>query len=127
MQSVELGLLMWDKRPFSGVEKRKFKRVKKFFVVSAKLSDDDPSDWTIVNLDNISEGGILFNHTEAFKNGELLNIKIKILPDKRPFQCLGKVILGQKLGDLRLYESAVQFTEVNSEDRALIHEALESS
>ena len=118
---------MWDKRPFSGAEKRRFKRVERFFVVSANPSDDDPSDWAIVNLENISEGGILFNHTEAFKNGASLNIKIKILPDKRPFQCVGKVVRGQKLGDLRLYESAVQFTEVNPEDRALIHEALGSS
>ena len=118
---------MWDKKPFSGAEKRKFKRIEKFFIVSAKSLDDDPSGWAVVNLENISEGGILFNHTEAFKLGAPLNIKIKILPDKRPFQCLGKVVRGQKLGDLRLYESAVQFTEVNPEDRALIHEALGSS
>ncbi len=116
-----------DKKNFSWQEKRRFKRIEKFFVVTVKTADDDYPHWTIVNLENISLGGILFNHTEAFKKGTRLNIKIKIRPDKQPVQCVGEVVRGQKLGDLRLYESAVQFTEVNSDDRILIHEALEGS
>ena len=115
---------MWDKKPLSVQERRKFKRIERFFVVSVKVAGDEAADWVLVNLENISEGGILFNHTEPFRAGTSLGIKIKILPDKPSFECAGKVIRGQKLGDLRLYESAVQFTKVSSEHRALIHEAL---
>ena len=115
---------MGDKRPFLTQERRRFKRMEKFFVVIARVTDDDSPNWTLVNLENISEGGILFNHTEGFEKGTRLNIRINILPDKSPVHCVGKVVRGQKLGELRLYESAVQFTEVSAEGRALIHEAL---
>ena len=115
---------MWDKKPLSAQEKRKFKRIEKFFVVSVRVASGESADWVLVNLENISEGGILFNHTESFKAGTSLDIKIKILPDKPPFQYVGKVVRGQKLGELRLYESAVQFMEVSPEHRDLIHEAL---
>ncbi len=115
---------MRDKRPFSDAEKRKFKRIEKFFVVVTKLADDTSPDWTIVNLENISEGGILFNHTEPFAKGTRLSIQIKVLPNRPPVQCVGTVVRAQKLGELNLYESAVQFTEVNPDGRTLIHEAL---
>ena len=115
---------MWDKKTLSVQEKRKFKRVERFFVVSVKPAGDESADWVLANLENISEGGILFNHTEPFRAGASLDITIKILPDKPPFQCVGKVVRAQKLGELTLYEAAVHFTQVASEHRVLIHQAL---
>ena len=116
--------MMWDKKPYTGKEKRRFKRVERFFVVSVKAANDDAPDWTLVDLENISEGGILFNHSGPFETGRVLKVRVKILPDKGPVECAGKVTREQKLGELDLYESAVQFTDMSLEDRALVHEAL---
>lgn len=110
---------------YSGREKRKFKRVERRFVVTILPKGDSPP-WEIVDLENISEGGILFNHNEKIEEGTLLDLKIKIRQDKDAIQCAGRVIHAKKLGDLGLYEYGIGFFDVKPEDLILLRQSLES-
>ena len=111
---------------YSGPERREFKRFQKFFVVCIQAQEKISflDEWQIVGLENISEGGMLFNHNKALEKGAILKIKIKIDPDNNPIQCIGRIVRVQKLGQLELYEYGTHFTEIKPEDRALVRQAL---
>lgn len=111
---------------YSGLERRAFKRFEKFFVVCIQAQEKASflNEWQIVDLENISEEGIFFNHNKAMKKGAILKIKIKIVPDNDPIQCTGRIIHTQKLGQLELYEYGAHFTEINPEGRDLVRKTL---
>ena len=112
---------------YSGPEKRKYKRVFKRFVVSTQIGPKPDDPWEVVALENVSEGGRLFNHNEEIQEGKTLRFRIKIAEDLEPVECEGVVVHAQQLGDLQLFEYGVQFTNLDPADQALIRQSISDS
>ena len=112
---------------YSGSERRKFKRVFKRFVVSTQIGGKPDEPWEVVALENVSEGGLLFNHNEEIQEGTTLCFRIKIAEDLDPIECEGVIVHAQQLGDLQLFEYGVQFINLNSADQSLIRQSIGDS
>lgn len=106
-------------------EKRKHKRVGRRFIVNMQVAEAHPKHWQIVDLENISEGGILFNHNEKIKPKSVLNFKIKISSDRDAIRCSGQVMHVTQLGETGLYEYGIQFKKLQPEDQVFLRQALE--
>ena len=75
---------------FSGIERRRFKRLNKAFVV--RVREGEYNDWDVVMIHNISRGGMLFRIELPLKAGAILALKINIGLNKEAISCYAKVI-----------------------------------
>ncbi|MFH1093895.1 MAG: ATPase, T2SS/T4P/T4SS family [Candidatus Omnitrophota bacterium] len=69
---------------------------------------------------NISAGGLLFNISEYFTPGKIIEMKLELPDDERNIECLAKIIRCQEVLANKDYEIAVCFLDLpNSERRRL--------
>jgi len=111
-------------------EKRKYKRVKKPFIVSFQIKTSDaprkgPAVWDMVAVLNLGAGGMLFYYNKELKLDALMDLKINLLASKSPIECKGKVIRSEKLPFGHMYLVAVIFTDIDEKERAQINKAAE--
>lgn len=110
---------------YSGVEKRRFKRLFKQFVVRIQIQGAFSKNWDMVLIENISKGGLFFRTPTELKPGMLLNFKINIALNKHAISCVGRVVHVKPVGEPVLYEAGVSFTEIDESDAALINSTVE--
>lgn len=105
---------------FSGANKRRFARLNKQFVVRVQIQGGASKDWDMVLIKNISKGGLLFGYTTELKEGMILNFKINIALNKNPIVCAGQVIRVQAIGNPKIYEAGISFTQISESDAETI-------
>ena len=109
---------------FSGIERRRFKRLNKAFVV--RIQESIYSNWDVVLIHNISRGGLLLRIDSDLKVDMLLNLKINIALNREAISCFGKVVHARSLGlDTKFCEAGILFTQINEDDADLINRTVE--
>ncbi len=104
-------------------EKRKYKRVKKSFVLRYYVKNDKKSKHEITQLKNISQGGMCFVTTEAHPPDTKIKIELKT-PYLSDLTLLDGTILGSHENVKNLiYETRVEF-EFLDQDSAFIMDKL---
>ena len=67
---------------------------------------------------NISAGGLLFTAKENLTVGSILEMKIEIMDDAGPVECLTRVVRVQEIEEGQLFEIAVCYLDLSSGNRA---------
>ena len=112
---------------YSGVEKRRHKRIKQQFMVKfrEKTSDNEDSGWDMVTTRNLSAGGVLLNHNKGLKQGSLLEMQVNFPLSEDPINCVGKVLRFKDVPLSPIVEMAAMFTEIDDKIVRLIDRAAE--
>jgi len=103
-------------------KKRKYKRIKKPFIVRfQKLTKDGKSGvfpgWDIVSVQDLGAGGVLFNYDDKFEMDSRLEFKINFPTLVEPIGCKGKVIRIEKEINSSRVRIASIFTDINEEEK----------
>ena len=106
-------------------EKRKSKRLNKQFVVRFQIQGEVSRDWDMILISNISRGGLLFSYAKELKEGIVLSFKINIALNTNLIFCTGRVTRAKALGNSKMYETGVAFTEIKEADAILINNTVE--
>ena len=114
-----------EPKEFSGVEKRRFKRLNKQFVVRIQIQGGFSKTWDVVLIQNISKGGLLFSYYKPLNEGMQLNFKINIGLHKEPLECFGKIVRVQVVGDPKTYEAGVSFVDIKPSDADWINKTVD--
>ncbi len=97
-------------KDFKGEEKRKYLRLNKNLVISY-IKEDKDKGYDLSQIHNISQGGLLFNASQEFEEGDVLSIWVRFPFLKERTNILAEVVGCQKLRK-RLYQVRVQFVEI---------------
>ena len=99
---------------YSGPEKRKHPRIEANFVVSYRVKDPS-ARYDLSQTKNISQGGILLITNQEFDKGTKLTIVIRfpLIPEK--IEIDGAVIDSKEVVRKLIYETRIQFVNLNKE------------
>jgi len=110
-----------------GKEKRKYKRIKKPFMVRFQIKPHGSGDaeWNMVAVLNLGAGGVLFYYNKEVGLDSLLDIRIDFSTVKTPVNCVGRVIRVEELGYSQIFLTALVFTDIADKDRDMINRIAE--
>ena len=98
-------------------DQRRAKRIEKPFVLRLqKTSGSATKEWSFIFLRDISVGGLSFRSREVFLEGEVLNLKVSVIPNAPPIICRSEVVRCRPLGGERFFETALVFIDISQED-----------
>lgn len=117
---------------YNGQERRKHKRIEKpykstFRVINFKNPDMPPAGLDIVDLKDISAGGVSFNYSENLGIDSFLDLKIYMPASTRPLHCIGKVIRVEQLQPDSKFRIATEFAEISEQEKEMINKAAEET
>ena len=71
---------------------------------------------------DISQGGICLITRSPLKEGDVLNLTIRLLGEEKPFKVKGRVVWTQvfEIGNQKGYDNGIEFTEIPEDNRAII-------
>jgi type II secretory ATPase GspE/PulE/Tfp pilus assembly ATPase PilB-like protein len=75
---------------------------------------------------NVSAGGLLFACQELLPVGALLELKIELPDDKKPIECLGRILRVEEKEVNKTYDIAVCFLGIASADRSRLNRYVEA-
>jgi len=114
---------------YSGMEKRKNKRIKQQFMVKfkKKLSrkEDAEDGWEMVTTRNLSGGGVLLNYNSALKPGSVLEMQINFSLSENAINCEGEVLRTDEVQNSPVMQMAAMFTQIDKRMVELIDRAAE--
>ena len=114
---------------------RKYLRVKVSFRVAFRVIEMHREDMKLPESDNYSDydgvtqnlsaGGICFETIESLFKGDILELKIELMPNTPRIQCIGRVLRVSQAGEelkerdnnKKPKEAAVSFLAIHSKDR----------
>jgi len=81
----------------NGIEKRKYKRIEKPFIVKLQTIPDEPKerispDWDMVVAKDLGAGGVFFQCSRNLGIGTSLDLKIGFSTSTPPIKCVGVVV-----------------------------------
>ena len=128
-QKYKGGVTMEDKQKFQPsnikFERRKFKRIRKNYVVSYTPVKSEKLKCDISQTRNLSEGGLLFITDRMFQKGVILKLKLR-LPDFSDYVVLKvQVIDSKELAENLMYETRVSFTEIDQKVKEVIRKLVD--
>jgi hypothetical protein len=114
---------------FKGQERRKYKRIEKPYMVRFRVKKylglEMPSaDWDIVNVKNLSAGGILFFYNINLGFDSLLDLKIDV-KSTLIINCVGKIIRIYRSPPTSTFGIAIKFIDIGEQEKEVISKALE--
>lgn len=71
---------------------------------------------------NLSAGGLVFVAGESIPIGSIVELKIEIPTEKKPIECLARVVRVDELQENKSYDIAVCFLDLSGQDRAKLDE-----
>ncbi|MDP8258359.1 MAG: PilZ domain-containing protein [Candidatus Aadella gelida] len=103
---------------YEGAERRKYKRITRPFVARFRILTEDGDGglfpgWDIVNVQDLSAGGILFNYDDRIAEDSKLEFKLNIPTIDKPVGCVGKVVCAIKEPNSSRVRIASVFTEID--------------
>ena len=106
-------------------ERRKYKRIKKNFLLTYYDKADPSKEYEITQLKNISMGGMCFITNQSFEPSIILAIKLRT-PFLSDTTYIEGVVLEshEKVGEL-LYETRLQFQQLNPQAEFLLAKLIE--
>jgi len=111
---------------YAGLERRKYPRVNCHFLViyRALTSNLEKSDTS--QLKNISLGGMLFTTAESFEQGANFALKIRLPIAPNPIMPTGKVIESRQVVSGLVYDTRLEFSSLNEDDRQILSQTLDN-
>jgi len=97
---------------YSGVERRRYPRANAAFLVSYKNMYSE-SDFNISQTVNISQGGLLLTTSELFPKGATLKMLTFFPFLSQRINLLGKVVRQREVAKGLIYETGVEFTNLD--------------
>ncbi len=115
---------------YNDLERRKYKRIDRHFMVKLRIRPDEvlekgSSNWDIVAMGDLGSGGMLFNYNENLGIGALIDLKIGFSVTKPPINCVGKIIRIEELRYPSMFRVATKFTEIGEQEKELINKTIE--
>lgn len=107
-----------------GTEKRKYPRVNCRFTVAYHTLEDAATDLT--QLKNMSIGGVLLTTSKPFEKGKKLILKIRLPSQPTPVVLSGQVIESRQMSKGLIYETRLQFQEIDSPSEQAINKTLDT-
>lgn len=114
----------------SANNRRRYKRIKKPFMVSFRVrkhkdaGKDDPR-WDMIAVVNLGAGGILFYYNHKLKVGTQLDLIVNFSQKEDPIYSIGKVIRVEELPFSYMFLVAVVFEEIDEKQREIIENVAE--
>ena len=118
---------------FNGIEKRKYTRIQKPFVVRSRIKQYEsqdlfPESWDMVGANDLGAGGVLFNSNNDIDVDTHLELKIGFSKFAPPVKCDGIVVRVKKHPDSPIRGVAAAFMHIDKIDKEMIRKtALEIS
>ncbi|MEK6733136.1 MAG: PilZ domain-containing protein [Candidatus Omnitrophota bacterium] len=107
------------------LERRKFKRISKNYVISYTPVKSEKLKFDISQTRNLSEGGLLFTADRMFQKGVVLKLKLR-LPQFSDYVVLKvQVIDSIELAENLMYETRVKFMEVDQKVKEVIRKRVD--
>jgi|SaaInlV_200m_DNA_2_1039689.scaffolds.fasta_scaffold35835_3 hypothetical protein len=109
-------------------EARKYKRTEKRHVTRFQVKPNEDKvfkEWDMVAIANLSAGGIFFYSIENLGVGTTLDLKIGLSHSHHSITCVGRVIRAKRQLDTSLVGFAIQFTEIDEQDKEVINNTVE--
>jgi len=112
-------------------EKRKHKRIKKYFIVELKVKPHSKEKavsrgWETVTAENLGANGTLFYYHRKLEPGTLIDLKIYFVRFKTAINCLGKVVRVEESPSGAIFRTAVKFTKINKKHSDMINTVAEN-
>ena len=107
------------------VERRRHKRIRRNFILTYFEKNDPSQKYEITQLKNISAGGMCFVTTQQFAPKTLISVELKTpyLSDTTYLE--GMVLESHEKAKGVLYETRLQFTELNAQASFIIEKLVE--
>lgn len=115
---------------YLGAERRKFKRIRKPFIVQFHIrphvTDKRSSkNWDMVAVLDLGAGGALFYYNKKIEVDSTLDMKVNVSLYKDPVVCTGKVIRVIELGYSYMFLVAVVFSDIDKKESEMINRIAE--
>jgi PilZ domain len=128
-QKYKGGVIMDDKQEYQPssikLERRKFKRINKSYVISYTPVKSEKVKFDISQTRNLSEGGLLFITDRIFQKGVVLKLKLR-LPQFSDYVVLTvQVIDSIELVKNLMYETRSRFIEVDQKVKEVIRKLVD--
>ena len=117
---MKLQLNQLDAPMYNGVERRKYPRVEKPVIIRFRVSPNNDlemtsSQWDMVAVHDLSNGGLFFNSSYNIQGGTVLDLKIGLSTSSDPVMCTGMVTRIKKQPDTSIFGIAAAFKEIDGE------------
>ena len=109
-------------------EARKYKRTEKRHITRFQVKSNENKvfkEWDMVAIANLSAGGIFFYSIENLEVGTILDLKIGLSYDHPSIKCIGRVVRSKRQLDTSVVGFAIQFTEIDEQDKEVINNTVE--
>ena len=107
-------------------EKRKYVRVSSYNPVKI-IKDGDRRPHCLVNIVDISEGGMKFRSEKEFARGSVLTAILHIAEQERQVSLRAEVMWMQQIKKQSMYHVGVRFVELGDKERAILREWITSA
>jgi hypothetical protein len=111
---------------YDNIEKREYKRIEILYTTRFRVKqyeglDMSSSNWDVVNVKNLSAGGMLFNYNKYLGLGSLLDLKIDFFKSMPAINCIGRVVRIEERQPDSMFHIATEFTEINEQEKEMIN------
>ncbi len=116
-----------------GIEKRKYQRIEKPFIVKLKTLPDKAKEmvsdgWDMVVAKDLGAGGVFFHCSKNLGIGTVLDLKIGFSTSTPPIKCVGVVVRIKEQPHTSIFGIAIAFTRIDAHEKEMINRtALEMS
>ncbi len=109
-----------------GIEKRKYQRIEKPFIVKLKTLPDKAKEtvsdgWDMVVAKDLGAGGVFFHCSKNLDIGTALDLKIGFSTSTPPIKCVGVVVRIKKQPYTSIFGIAVAFTRIDAQEKEMIN------
>ena len=116
--------------PYSGPERRVYKRIRKHFMAKFQFrlpgaEGRTSTNWEMVTIYNLGAGGALFNYDKRLEIGSLLNLEVKFPPSEKPIRSVVKILRIEEPSKASILHIATVFVEIDKGQKEIINEAAE--
>ncbi len=84
-----------------------------------------PANCDIVDLNDISVGGVSFSYNENLGIDSFLGLKIYMSASTRPLNCIGKIIRIEQPQPNSKFRIATEFTGIDEQEKEMINKLTE--
>ncbi len=114
----------------NGKEKRKYKRIKKSYMVRLRIKHYEElktssAGWDWVELKDLSAGGVLFSYNKHLEIGTLLDLIIDVSASTPAVNCVGRVTRIEQSQPPSTLHFAVEFKNIDEQEKELINKIAE--
>ncbi len=114
----------------NGKEKRKYKRIKKSYMVRLRIKHHEglktsSAGWDWVELKDLSAGGALFSYNKHLEIGTLLDLVIDVSAFTPAINCVGRVTRIEQSQPPSTLHFAVEFENIDEQEKELINKIAE--